>query len=42
MLPDLFMEVVRFCVSLGVVGLGHITFDGCVKIQAETIDLGRG
>ncbi len=27
-LADLFIEVVRLCASLGMVGLGHITFDG--------------
>ena len=27
-LPDLYVEVVRLCASLGMVGLGHIAFDG--------------
>lgn len=33
-LPDLFVEVVRLCASLGMVGLGHIAFDG-TKLKAN-------
>ena len=33
-LPNLFVEVVRLCASLGMVGLGHITFDG-TKLKAH-------
>lgn len=33
-LPDLFVEVVRLCASLGMVGLGHIAFDG-TKLRAN-------
>lgn len=28
MLSNLFVEALRLCASLGMVGLGHITFDG--------------
>ena len=34
MLPDLYVEVVRLCASLGMVGLGHIAFDG-TKLKAN-------
>jgi transposase len=33
-LPDLFVEVVRLCASLDMVGLGHIAFDG-TKLRAN-------
>lgn len=33
-LPNLFVEVVRLCASLGTVGLGHIAFDG-TKLKAN-------
>ncbi len=33
-LPGLFVEVVRMCASLGMVGLGHIAFDG-TKLKAN-------
>jgi len=33
-LPDLFVEVVRLCASLGMVELGHIAFDG-TKLRAN-------
>jgi transposase len=33
-LPDLFVEIVRLCASLGMVGLGHIAFDG-TKLKAN-------
>jgi len=33
-LPSLFVEVVRLCASLGMVGLGHIVFDG-TKLKAN-------
>ncbi|MFC1994851.1 transposase [Chloroflexota bacterium] len=33
-LPDLFVELVRPCASLGMVGLGHIAFDG-TKLKAN-------
>jgi hypothetical protein len=33
-LPDLYVEVVRPCASLGMVGLGHIAFDG-TKLKAN-------
>ena len=33
-LPDLFVEVVRLCASLGMVGLGHVAFDG-TKLKAN-------
>ncbi len=33
-LPDLYVEVVRLCASLGMVGLGHIAFDG-TKLKAD-------
>jgi len=33
-LPDLYVEVVRLCASLGTVGLGHIAFDG-TKLKAN-------
>ena len=33
-LPDLFVEVVRLCAELGMVGLGHIAFDG-TKLKAN-------
>ena len=33
-LPDLFAKVVRLCASLGMVGLGHIAFDG-TKLKAN-------
>jgi len=33
-LPALFVEVVRLCASLGMVGLGHIAFDG-TKLKAN-------
>ena len=33
-LPELFVEVVRLCASLGMVGLGHIAFDG-TKLKAN-------
>ncbi len=33
-LPDLFVEVVRFCASLGMMGLGYIAFDG-TKLKAN-------
>jgi transposase len=33
-LPTLFVEVVRLCASLGMVGLGHIAFDG-TKLKAN-------
>jgi transposase len=33
-LPDLFVEVVRLCASLDMVGLGHIAFDG-TKLKAN-------
>ena len=33
-LPDLFVEVVRLCASLGMVELGHIAFDG-TKLKAN-------
>lgn len=33
-LPDLFVDVVRLCASLGMVGLGHIAFDG-TKLKAN-------
>ena len=33
-LPDLFVEVVRLCASLGMVGLEHIPFDG-TKLKAN-------
>jgi len=34
MLPNLFVEVVRLCAFLGMVGLGHIAFDG-TKLKAN-------
>jgi len=33
-LPELFVKVVRLCASLGMVGLGHIAFDG-TKLKAN-------
>jgi len=33
-LPELFVEVVRMCASLGMVGLGHVAFDG-TKLKAN-------
>jgi transposase len=33
-LPNLFVEVVRLCASLGMVGLGHIALDG-TKLKAN-------
>jgi transposase len=33
-LPELFVDVVRLCASLGMVGLGHIAFDG-TKLKAN-------
>ena len=33
-LPNLFVEVVRLCASLGMVGLGHVAFDG-TKLKAN-------
>jgi transposase len=33
-LPNLFVEVVRLCATLGMVGLGHIAFDG-TKLKAN-------
>ena len=33
-LPNLFVQVVRLCASLGMVGLGHIAFDG-TKLKAN-------
>jgi len=33
-LPNLFVEVVRLCASSGMVGLGHIAFDG-TKLKAN-------
>lgn len=33
-LPELFVEAVRLCASLGMVGLGHIAFDG-TKLKAN-------
>jgi transposase len=33
-LPDLYVEVVRLCASLGMVGLGHIAFDD-TKLKAN-------
>jgi len=33
-LPDLYVEVVRLCASLGMIGLGHIAFDG-TKLKAN-------
>lgn len=33
-LPEIFVEVVRLCASLGMVGLGHIAFDG-TKLKAN-------
>ncbi len=33
-LPELFVEVVRLCASLGMVELGHIAFDG-TKLKAN-------
>jgi transposase len=33
-LPDLYVQVVRLCASLGMVGLGHIAFDG-TKLKAN-------
>jgi len=33
-LPELYVEVVRLCASLGMVGLGHIAFDG-TKLKAN-------
>ena len=33
-LPDLYVEAVRLCASLGMVGLGHIAFDG-TKLKAN-------
>jgi len=33
-LLDLYVEVVRLCGSLGMVGLGHIAFDG-TKLKAD-------
>ncbi len=33
-LPGIFVEVVRLCASLGMVGLGHIAFDG-TKLKAN-------
>ena len=33
-LPTLFVEVVRLCASLGMVGLGHVAFDG-TKLKAN-------
>ena len=33
-LPDLYVEVVRLCASLGMVGLGHIAFNG-TKLKAN-------
>jgi len=33
-LPSLYVEVVRLCASLGMVGLGHIAFDG-TKLKAN-------
>ena len=32
--PDLYVDVVRLCASLGMVGLGHIAFDG-TKLKAN-------
>jgi hypothetical protein len=34
MLPDLYVEVLSLCPSLGMVGLGHIAFDG-TKLKAS-------
>ena len=34
MLPELYVEVVRLCASLGMVGLGHIAIDG-TKLRAN-------
>jgi len=33
-LPELFVEAVRLCASLGMIGLGHIAFDG-TKLKAN-------
>jgi len=33
-LPNLFVEVVRLCASLGMIGLGHVAFDG-TKLKAN-------
>ena len=33
-LPDLLVEVIRLCAELGMVGLGHISFDG-TKLKAS-------
>jgi hypothetical protein len=33
-LPGIFVEVVRLCANLGMVGLGHIAFDG-TKLRAN-------
>lgn len=33
-LPDLLVEVIRMCATLGMVGLGHISFDG-TKLKAS-------
>jgi len=33
-LPELFVEVVRLCAALGMVGLGHVAFDG-TKLKAN-------
>jgi len=34
-LPDLYVEVVRPCASLAMVGLGHIAFDGTVSLAGK-------
>jgi len=35
-LPDLYVEVVRLCASLGMVGLGHIAFNG-TKLKGKCL-----
>ena len=42
-LLDLYVEVVRLCASLGMVGLRHIAFDGTkLKANASLPAVGRG
>ena len=35
-LPEVYVEVVRFCASLGMVGLGHIAIDG-TKLRVNAV-----